>query len=206
MAIALAPDLAFVAPRTRFTIDVEGILARLPPSCTTKGMFFNRCLALARDHADEDELLRAADLEPERIIPFRDYPWHEFVRLVVVVADTLCEGKTAVGLRTIGRSLYDEFADSLIGRVTFGVLRNNADRVIGMGAKAWNIAGVPGEVVGEVLGDRHHRYHFVEYPADFAETLAIGVLESALHSCGEVARLLYARVDATHSVIDIGWG
>lgn len=205
MHVALASDQEFVAPRTRFEIDVEGIVARVPETVTSKGMFFNRCLALA-EHHDEDELLRAAGIEVGRFIPFADYPWVQFFRLSVAVGNAICNGRTAVGLREIGRTLYGEFADSLAGRMTFGVLRNNADRVIGLGAKAWNMSGIPGRVHAESIGDRHYRYHFVDHPADISETMSIGVLEGALHACGEVASLTIARADPMRAVIDIRWG
>src|SRR5690606_37836071 len=145
-------------------------------------------------------------IEVDRFIPFADYPWPQFVRLSVAVANAIGSGHTALGLREIGRALYDEFADSLVGQVTFGVLRHNADRVIGLGAKAWNMAGIPGRVHSESIEDRHYRYHFVDYPAELVETVSIGVLEGALHSCGEVSRLSYARADLMRSVIDIRWG
>ncbi|MFO7564926.1 MAG: DUF2378 family protein [Enhygromyxa sp.] len=205
MQVAIASDQEFAAPRTRFEIDVEGIIARVPESVTAKGMFFTRCLALAEGH-DEDQLLRAAGIEVPRLVPFVDYPWASFLRLSIVVADAICEGQTSVGLREIGRALYEEFADSLPGRMTFGVLRHNADRVIGLGAKAWNMAGIPGRIHSQSVGDQHYRYHFIDYPSDVTETLGIGVLEGALHSCGEVPRLSFARADAMNAIIDIRWG
>lgn len=204
MQVSIASE-EFVTPRMRFEIDVEAIVKQVPDSVTSKGMFFNRCLALAKDH-DEDQLLRAAGIEVRRFVPFADYPFNHFVRLSVVVANAICNGRTVAGLREIGRASYDEFADSLAGRMTFGVLRHNADRVIGLGAKAWNMSGIPGRIHAESVGDRHYRYHFVEYPADYAETLAVGVLEGALHSCGEVSKLMIARANPMNSIIDIRWG
>jgi uncharacterized protein (TIGR02265 family) len=205
MQVALASELEFATPRTDFEIDVEGIIAHVPPTVMSKGMFFNRCLGLAQNH-DEVELLRAAGIGVPRFVPFADYPWADFVRLSVVVANVICDGRTAAGLREIGRSLYGEFADSLAGRMTFGILRNNADRVIGLGAKAWTMSGIPGRLYNESLEDCHYRYHFTEYPADYAETLAVGVIEGALHSCGEVAVLKFARADIMNSIVDIRWG
>lgn len=205
MQIAIASEQEFIPPRVRFEIDVEGIIARVPAEASTKGMFFNRCLSLARDH-DEDALLRAAGIEMRRFVPFAEYPWAQFVRLSVVVANAIASGDTTAGLREIGCALFVEYADSLVGQVTFGVLRTNADRVIGLGAKAWNLTGIPGRVHAESVGDRHYRYHFVDYPAEFTETIAIGVLEGALRSCGEIPRLSFARADLMNSVIDIRWG
>lgn len=205
MQVVIASEQEFAAPRVGFVIDVDGIIARVPEEAVTKGMFFNRCLSLAKDH-DEDELLRAAGIEVRRFVPFAEYPWPQFVRLSVTVADAIADGRTTVGLREIGRALFVEFADSLVGQVTFGVLRSNADRVIGLGAKAWNMTGIPGRVHSQSIADRHYRYHFVEYPAEFTETIAIGVLEGALLSCAEVPRLSFARADAMNSIIDIRWG
>jgi hypothetical protein len=121
------------------------------------------------------------------------------------VSDVIAPGRAA-GLRKIGRTLYTEFADSLAGRLTFGLLRNNADRVISLGPKAWNMSGVPGEIVGESVGDCHYRYHFNDYPAEITETLAVGVLEGALVECNEIPRILFGCADPMHAVLDIRWG
>src|SRR5690606_33935459 len=124
----------------------------------------------------------------------------------VAVANAIGSGHTALGLREIGRAQYDEFADSLDGQVILGLLRHNADRVSGQGVKAWNMAGIPSRVHSESIEERNYRYHFENYPAELVETVSIGVLEGALHSCGEVSRLSYARADLMRSVIDIRWG
>lgn len=204
MQVVIASEQEFASPRGRFDFDVDELIARVPATSTTKGMFFNRCLSLAKDH-DEDELLRAAGIEERRFVPFTDYPWAQFIRLAVAVAKVIGNGSVTIGLREVGRALFEEFADSLVGHVTFGVLRNNADKVIGLGAKAWNMAGIPGRVHGESCGDRHYRYHFLAYPAELTETVAIGVLDAALRSCGEVPRLRFARANKMNSVVDIRW-
>jgi uncharacterized protein (TIGR02265 family) len=203
MLIALAGDEPFVKPRTNIAIDLDSIAARLVGSPTTKGMFFNRALRLVDD---DDELLRAAGISETRFVPFSDYPWMDFVRLCATIGDRLHPGRRAAGIRQVGRTLYGEFADSLVGRVTFGLLRSNADRVIGAGPKAWNVSGIPGEVVGESIGDCHYRHHFVGYPAEIAETLGVGVIEGALAECGETARVLFGQADPMHAVLDIRWG
>jgi uncharacterized protein (TIGR02265 family) len=204
MATALAPEIAFAAPRTRFEIDVEALIAEVPAGVTSKGMFFTRVLAMAGD-LDEAPLLDAAGLDDRRFVPFGDYPWPAFIRLATAVADRLRPDARAIGLREIGRTLYADFADSLVARMTFGALANNADRVIGLGPKVWNMAGVPGCVEGVSVGDRHYHYRFLAQPADLSETLAVGILEGTLHVCGEVASLGFARLDAMNSVIEIRW-
>jgi uncharacterized protein (TIGR02265 family) len=205
MLIALGREQPFATPRTKFELDLDAIAARLSGRPTTKGMFFSRALSLVPGQTDEEPILRAAGLEESRFVPFNSYPWMDFVRLCCAVADVISTSRAA-GLRKIGRTLYSEFADSLAGRVTFGLLRNNADRVISLGPNAWNMSGIPGEVVGESIGDCHYRYHFVDYPAEIAETLAVGVLEGALVECDEVPRILFGCADPMHAVLDIRWG
>lgn len=206
MLIALEGEQPFVTPRTQFELDLEDISARIDGVPTTKGMFFNRTLALVAGQADERDIICAAGLDEERFIPFRDYPWVHFLRLNCAVSDVIYDGHRSAGLRHIGRTLYTVFADSLPGRLTFGLLRNNADRVIGLGTKAWNMSGTPGEVLGESIGDRHYRYHFVGFPAEVTETLGVGVIEGALAECNEVPRVLFGYADPMHSVLDIRWG
>jgi uncharacterized protein (TIGR02265 family) len=205
MLIALAGERPFATPRTKLELDLDAIAARLPGTATTKGMFFSRALSLVPGQTDDEPILRAAGLEESRFVPFNNYPWIDFLRLCCAVSDVIAPTR-AVGLRKIGRTLYSEFADSLAGRVTFGLLRNNADRVVSLGPKAWNMSGVPGEVVGESIDDCHYRYHFIDYPSEVAETLAVGVLEGALVECGETPRILFGQADPMHAVLDIRWG
>ena len=206
MLIALEGDQPFAKPRTDIEIDVEAIISRVPPDITTKGMFINRALKLAEGLSDEDDLIRASGVEPERFVPFKDYSWANYLRINCAIAKLLYPKRPAAGLRHIGRTLYAEFADSVPGRVTFGLLRNNADRVISLGAKAWNMSGTPGEVFSEFVADQHYRYHFVGTPAEITETLGVGILEGALAECGEVPCISFGFADLMHTVIDIRWG
>lgn len=206
MLIALAEDQPFVAPRVNFELDLEDIISRVEGIPKTKGMFFNRTLKLVAGRADERDIITAAGVKDDHFIPFRDYPWVDFLRLNCAVSDVIYDGRRSAGLRHIGRTLYATFADSLPGQVTFGLLRNNADRVLSLGAKAWNMSGVPGEVVSESVGDRHYRYHFVGFPSEVVETLGVGVLEGALAECNEVPQLLFGFADPLHTVLDIQWG
>jgi uncharacterized protein (TIGR02265 family) len=206
MLIALEGEHPFVAPRTQFELDLDDILARIEGAPETKGMFLNRTLALVEGHADEREVISAAGLDEDHFIPFRGYPWVDFLRLTCAVSDVLYPNRRAAGLRHIGRTQYATFADSLPGRLTFGLLRNNADRVISLGAKAWNMSGIPGEVFSESVGDRHYRYHFAGYPAEIVETLGVGAIEGALAECHEVPRILFGYSDPMHAVLDIQWG
>ena len=206
MLVAISGERSFATPRTNFELPLEDIVRRVGTQARTKGMFINRSLALGRKHAEEYELIAAAGLEEDHFIPFKDYPWVDFIRVCCAVSDVLYEDRRTAGLRHIGRTFYSEFADSVAGRVTFGLLRNNADRVIALGTKAWNMSGSPGEVVSESIGDRHYRYHYTAFPAEVAETLAVGVLEGALAECGEQPQLRFAAADPMNSVIDIRWG
>jgi uncharacterized protein (TIGR02265 family) len=205
MLIALPGERPFATPRTKFELDLDAIAARLSGAPTTKGMFFNRALSLLPDPTDDESIIRAAGLAESRFVPFNGYPWMDFVRLCCAVADVIAPRRSA-GLRQIGRTLYSEFADSLAGRVTFGLLRNNADRVISLGPKALSMSGIPGEVVAESIADCHYRYHFSGYPAEIAETLTVGVIEGALVECNEIPRILFGCADPMHAVLDIRWG
>jgi uncharacterized protein (TIGR02265 family) len=205
MLIALAGERPFATPRTKFELDLDAIAVRLSGAPTTKGMFFTRALSLVPGPTDDEPIIRAAGLDETRFVPFNSYPWMDFIRVCCAVSDVIAPQRAA-GLRKIGRTLYTEFADSLAGRLTFGLLRNNADRVISLGPKAWNMSGVPGEIVGESVGDCHYRYHFNDYPAEITETLAVGVLEGALVECNEIPRILFGCADPMHAVLDIRWG
>lgn len=206
MPVKLPPDHEFVAPREDFPVDLDSFLSLVPDGAIVKGMFMNRTLSQAPPEFDEDEILERAGLDNQRFVPFRDYTWVDFIKLVATVGELLVgEGKTAAGMRRVGRSYYPEFAQSLAGKVTFGLLGRNADRVMALGPKAWNMSATLGEVSGETLGDCHMRYHFAGYPADVAETLGVGVLDGALDFCHSEGSFEFARVDIMNSVVDVRW-
>ena len=206
MLIALSAERSFEAPRTKFELDPNELERLVGREAQTKGMFINRALAQVDGRAEEFDIIAAAGLDEDYYVPFKDYPWIDFIRICIAVADVIYPERRPAGLRHIGRTFYAEFAESVAGRVTFGLLMRNADRVMSLGAKAWNMSGSPGKVVSESMGDQHYRYHYTDFPAQITESLAVGIIEGALAECGERPQLSFAEADPMNSIIDIRWG
>lgn len=206
MSVALADESVFRAPRLDFDIDVEAVVARVPADATTKGMYFNRALRLAPSELYEDEILAKAGVELQRFVPFRDYPWTDFFRIATTVGQLVVgEGRVSAGLRQVGLSFYPEFAESVAGRVVFGLLGKYADRVIQLGPKAWSMSATLGQISGESMGDCHYRYHFEGFPAAVAESMSLGIIDGALSFCSAKGAYEIAVIDDMRCVIDIRW-
>ncbi|MCA9684250.1 MAG: DUF2378 family protein [Myxococcales bacterium] len=206
MPVAPVDESAFRAPRLDFDIDVEAVAAGVPAGATTKGMYFNRALRLAPPELYEDEILAKAGIELQRFVPFRDYPWTDFFRIAATVGQLIVgEGKVSAGLRKVGLSFYPEFAESVAGKVVFGLLGRYADRVIPLGPKAWSMSATLGQISGESMGDCHYRYHFDGFPAAVAESMSLGIIDGALAFCDAQGQYRIAVLDDMRCVIDIRW-
>nr|WP_255216687.1 DUF2378 family protein [Pseudenhygromyxa sp. WMMC2535] len=169
-------------------------------------MFINRALRLAPAEYYEDEIITRAGVELQRFVPFRDYPWTDFLRIIATVGEMIVgEGQVSEGLREVGRSFYPEFASSVAGKVVFGLLGAYADRVIPLGPKAWNMSANLGNVSGESMGDRYYRYHYEGFPSLVVESMSLGVIEGALAFCQARGDYQIAVIDEMNCVVDIRW-
>lgn len=202
-AFALGED--FRRPRDEYRFELEEALATVSPEATVKGLFLQSVIDRVPDRA---ALFRRAGLPDRRIVPFLDFPYHHYIQVLVAAAETLHPGvPRTVALRRFHLNYYETFAETLPGRVMFGVLGRDAERVMPIGPRGWQVnLKNAGDVRGTSLGPRHVRYVFAHYPALICECCDIGVVEGALRFFGESereVRIRTPRID--HTEIDIRW-
>jgi uncharacterized protein (TIGR02265 family) len=204
-------SLKFAAPRIDREIDVDAMLARLPPGIATKGLTIKA--ALDRLHARPDlaewtdeRVLAGAGMPLQRPGLLQDIPWADYLRLTVLVAGLL-RGPDRVpeGLREIGRGMYGAFGETLVGRMLFGTLGRNFGRVLMMGPNGWRVCDNFGDVRAEQLPGQHVQYHFSTYPIEIVETTFVGTIEGACEWHDVAAELLIASADDCHTVVDLTW-
>lgn len=191
---------AFFAP-----FDLDEHLQATPPGATCRGLFFADLLQRVKVGAPHVDLQALAGLEERRYLAFLEYPYADFLRMLVAAAKALHPQRpTGEGLRRVGQGAYDALLGSHAGRVVFGALGLDAEQVLSYGPRGYRLSLNFGEVRAERVGDRHFRYVYRDFPA-VLETYQVGVVEGALRHCGAKARVLVSMEALGDAVMDITW-
>jgi uncharacterized protein (TIGR02265 family) len=188
--------------------DVEAAITVLPKRALARGMFLTSVVDACAAHGGNDELHRRAGLAPRRNVAFTEYPYAEFIRLAAAAATLVYPNDpTALGMRRIAQSFYPVLADSLIGRVVFGVVGRNFGRVLELATKGWQLSlSFDGAepVQHERVGPKDVRLHFKNFPI-LLTSAQPGVVEGAAIACGEKARVRVALSDPRNAVFWVTW-
>jgi uncharacterized protein (TIGR02265 family) len=194
----------FRAARRDLSLDLDAIIASLPTDASIKGMFALSTLERAKDRKRAQE---ESGLGAMRIQPFSDVPYGPYLRLVFAIAEQLHPRlPRAEGLRLFHHSYYETLSKSMVGRVMFGVLGKETNRVLGMGPRGYEVSVRFARVISESQGSGHIRYNFENYPAAIIEACDAGVMEGALAFCGETQGVVRVRIDGPLSgALDARW-
>jgi uncharacterized protein (TIGR02265 family) len=194
----------FHRPRVDDAIDLDEHLRRLPADATCKGLYFQDPIERARKIAGIDVAL-AAGLAPRRYVAFREYPYADFLRVLLTTAP-IVHPKTPLGegLRRLGRGAYDAFLGSHVGRVILGAFGTHFEAILLHGRRAYEVSVNFGQVTVEPVGTRHVRYHLANMPA-FLETFQVGIVEGAMIACKVRGEVLVKVEDLANAVFDIQW-
>lgn len=173
---------------------VEEALARVPGDVTIKGMFIDGLLDLAKARG----VALDVDVALQRRRPtFKDEPMVDFMRLAVAVAQAAWPERSLVeGLKEVGRQTYRTFLTSLTGRVVFGILGEDINKLISATTKAYAASQSHGraEVIESSATHCVLEYRFLY---QFLDSLEVGVVEEAVNSCGLSAEI---RMELTSPV------
>lgn len=197
--------MAFLEPRTSAPVDLEAHLRATPAGATTKGMFFSHLIGLAETAAPTADVVALAGLSPRRYVGFLDYPYVDLLRLLYA-APRLVYPKDGVGLglRKLGRTIYPLFLGSHVGRVLFGVLGSDVERVVALAPRGYALSTPFADVSGVQIGPRHFQIAMRGFPG-FLETQQVGVFEGALLHYGLTPRVTVDVVDLATATLDVRW-
>jgi uncharacterized protein (TIGR02265 family) len=171
---------AHVLPDWNAPLDVEEVLARIPPDAVVRGLFFQE---LARQCEARGK--PPPPSMPPRLVPFGNYPLHAYCSSVIETARAIePDVPLREGVRRVGRAAYPALAQSMIGRVVFGVLGNDYLAIIRLCAKAYSMSlnigraetleSGPGRAVVR-LDDMFNLF----------DSFQVGVFEGSLESCNK---------------------
>lgn len=200
---AMSGEQRIAEPGDEVTISLEELLRGVPPGASIKAMFLTEVLAR---HADRAELLEAAGVSVGRWVAFSDAGFSEWVRLVDASA-RLRFGRAgrAGSLRAVAQTAYEAFAASLAGKVIFGSLGQDADRIL-EALPRFEVNVVPLKIEGTRIEPNHHRLVMSGFGPKVVEGLLLGIVQGALARCpGPVTYRLEVE-NPTRTVIDVRVG
>lgn len=201
MDAAIRGDAGFVTPRFDTDIDTAAYLERVPPDAYCKGMFFHDVLAQVR-RMDPEAARRIAR---RRYIPFKDYPLREHMEMTDAAVRILYPGvPTREGMRRLGWLAFPTFVESMIGRVVFGVLGRDLDRIVQVGPKAFEVSLTRGRATAERLGDRHWRYELTDV-FGYLDAYYVGVIEGPIRYHDFVPDVRVRLRTLSDGTVDIRW-
>lgn len=191
----------FVKPRFDEDLDTRMYLERVPSNAYCKGMFFHDVLRAVRNVDPE-----AADgLGRRRYVPFKDYPLREHMELTSKAVRRLYPGvPTREAMRRLGWLAYPAFVHSMVGRIVFGVLGQDLDKIFEVGPKSFEVSLTRGRATSERLGERHWRYDFADI-FGFLDTYYVGVIEGPIRHHGRIPNVRIHLSTPSDGVMDIQW-
>lgn len=197
--------MAYVRPRFDAPVDLDAHLRALPPTGTTRGMYFSNVIAVAKRHAPRVDVVHEAGLTRASYVSFARYPAADYLKLAVVAAKHAWpDAPVGEGLRRLGHQAYDTFLGSHVGKVVFGAFAGAFNMIAKHGDKGWGLSMDFGHVSVEEFGPRHYRYHFTELPV-FLETHQVGAVEGAMRATGVKGEVLVDAKDISTLSMDLAW-
>lgn len=193
------PD-GFSLPDWRLPFDPTPYFDAVPEDATAKGMFLQ---ALFEEAACKDVRLGE---EGERFYPFRNYPLRRCMELTVEAAEKPYPDLTLRdGIRRVAWLSYATFAQSMIGRVVFGVAGQEVGRILQLASKGASIASTVGKM--EVVDlQKDSAVLRVSDIYIFAECFNVGMAESVLRACNREGIVAQQMFSPTEGDFYVRWG
>jgi uncharacterized protein (TIGR02265 family) len=161
-------------------------------------MFFNSYLAEAKRRG-------IALADTGSYVGFKFYPLHLWQRFIIDVARRLYpEAPLRGALRKVGLSAYPTFADSIVGRVVFGVLGKDLGRILRVASKGFEHSLNSARVELVASDERSVRLHLAGVYG-FIDSYNIGVFEGAFKACDREGSVLYRPIAAGEAEIICQW-
>lgn len=187
MDFAPEPPDGFIAHDDEAPLDVAAVRGDVPEGATIKGLFFS----------DLQRAMKAKGLRvPDgHYASFKDYAVTDFIDLLVEHAPQLCPRPTLRGaIRAVGGLAYPAFADTMIGRMLFGVLGGDVQRMMGTAGKAYDYSVNPGRAT-RVEKTERSALMALENIWIFPDCYQLGVFEGGVRAVGREPDVRY-RVHA----------
>lgn len=205
MGAAVDQDVAFVAPDFTRDLDVRPYLERVPPDALCKGMFFHDVVKAVKRVSPTAVEKLVPLMGRRRYVAFKDYPLREHMELTAEAVKLLYPGlPTREAMRRLGWLAYPTFAESMVGRVVFGVLGRDLDKIFEVGPKSFEVSVTRGRAVAHLMGERHWRYELTDV-FGYLDTYYVGVLEGPIRHHGFTPDVRIHATSLSDALLDVRW-
>jgi uncharacterized protein (TIGR02265 family) len=203
---AVAEETPFLRPDFASALDPAPYLERVPPDAHCKGMFFHDVLRAVRRASPDAERRLVPHLGRRRYVAFMDYPLREHMELTAEAVKLLFPGvPSREGMRRLGWLAYPTFVESMVGRVVFGVLGHDLDRIFEVGPRSFEVSLTRGRARASRLGDNHWRYELTDF-FGYLDTYYVGVIEGPIRHHNLTPDVRIRLTSPSDGVMDIRWG
>jgi uncharacterized protein (TIGR02265 family) len=188
----------FVAPSWTQSLDVEMYLERCPADINVRGMYFNGIV--------RDILSKISTYTPSTSYrAFHYYPLRDFMALVVEAASLLYPMAGArEGIRLVGRNAYRDFADSTIGKVILGAVKNDVSAILSLATKAYGVSMTQAKVGVVERGD-HYAILSMSNVYNFLDTYQVGVFEGVFLITATTGEVKIHRTGHSEAQLLLTW-
>lgn len=188
----------FVEPPWHTPLDVPSAIARIDPSATIAGMYFQAIIEGARG------LGATVDVPRERYTRFKFYPQREFADLLVQAAKIFHAGvPLRRALCKLGRSTPGAMLESTMGRVVLGSAEGVVDVLQAM-AKSYPLNAPPCTAEVTEAGDNHAIVHLADV-GYFLDSHHVGVYEGTLAYAGMRGTVKIRMQSGTTADLLLNW-
>jgi uncharacterized protein (TIGR02265 family) len=205
---AAAPVLdepSFHVPNFAGELDPAPYLALVPDDERCKGVFFHGVIDATKKLAPTRVDALFSGMQERRFLPFREYRLREHMLMTMNAVHILHPRiPTREAMRRLGWLAFQSLSDSMVGRVVFGVLGRDPERVLSMGPRAVSVSLRKGRLTAHRLGRSHFRLVF-EQIYGYLDTYYVGVVEGALRAHGVLPKLTIRLSSLVDGEMDVDW-
>ncbi len=204
-AVLSRDDDAFVTPDFAGELDPAPYLAAVPDDELCKGLFFQGVIDAVRRAAPSRVESLFEGMQTRRFVTFREYPLREHMKMTMNAVKLIHPRMPSrEGMRRLGWLAFTSFSDSMVGRVVFGVLGRDPERILAAGPRAFSLSLRRGRLTSTRLGPRHFRLVFREIYG-YLDTYYVGVVEGALRAHSVMPRLKLRLTSLADGEMDVFW-
>jgi uncharacterized protein (TIGR02265 family) len=176
----MIPDGSSLIP-FRGEVDIERLIAKVPPGFAIKGAFVGSNAAIVADEWPQLEKALALPPRNGKYLAFSDYPLTDFLRVTHAAARKKYPGiPSSEAHRLLSRSTFDVFAQTTLGRVTLTLVSGPAS-LLSKYEEIFNRMVKGPRVKATVTGEQSIDMLFTQYYS--TREAIFGVLEGAVIAC-----------------------
>jgi len=198
-------SFSFSKPDFSAPLDLRSHLDTVPADGEVRGMYFLALLEESKRHITAATKTPFARWHERRYVAFRSYSLRDYLEFSYETAVAVFPRVSArEALRRLGWQAYPTFANTMVGKVVFGVLGKDVERIFMAAPRAYELSIKPGHAEVHRLAPAHFRV-FLSDIYNFVDSYQIGVVEGALRHLELSPEVQILSISPTEALLDVRW-